>query len=240
MQRYQHTLPTFMCEKTNDDCLAKNAGDVAAQNNCTVTIKRLCGDLTPAPGRPSSDKTLISSGRLAKSTSTTSSGSSRTTDTPPDKSRSSSGSLLDIKDSSESDSETPGRDTGAKVGIAVGALAGAALVACLVYIWRLRKKAAAVKITDDEIVQTQEDPKSELDGMVADQGKWVSDTPVEMEQPVSVPRELKAACTPIELDATGNTFIWKKEDLVGREKEIGSGGDVEAAVEGKGEGKLEQ
>ena len=87
-------------------------------------------------------------------------------------------------------------------------------------------------------MQPRENPKPELDGMAADQGKWVSDTPVEMEHPGSVPRELEAVCTPIELDATGNTFMWKKEDLVGKEKEIGSGGNAEAAVEG--EGKLEQ
>lgn len=52
-----------------------------------------------------------------------------------------------------------------------------------------------------------------------EQGTWVSDTPVEMEQPRPTPRELEAVCTPVELDATGNTF-----DISGSEKDISSVG----------------
>lgn len=155
MERYEHTLPTFMCEKTNQDCVTQNAGDVAAQNDCTVTIKRLCGDMTPAPGGRSIDKTLKTSSGPTESTSTT----SRNTKATLSLAKSSSLSVQSFasQKSPASNTDTPGRDTGAKVGITIGAVAAATLIACFIYIWRLRKRAAAVQRVDDDNLQPRED-----------------------------------------------------------------------------------
>lgn len=109
MPRYEHTLPTFMCEKPNENCVAKNAGDVEAQNNCTGTIRRFRGELTPAPDGPSTDNTPRTPIRLTSSTTTTSISLSITTGTQLDRSSSPPGSSMTIKESTDSASGTPTR-----------------------------------------------------------------------------------------------------------------------------------
>ncbi|KAM7205865.1 hypothetical protein V8F33_000695 [Rhypophila sp. PSN 637] len=255
MERYEHTLPTFLCTKTYDDCVKNSFGDLGAQNSCTVSIKRFCGDLTPVPGgggagvsgmfeNQSQQPTKAPSD--TKSTTipaaTASNANAKASPPTPDpleanKQAASSSSSRNSTSTDEDDEDTdgnPGRDTGAKAGIAAGAVAALALVICVIYIYRLRKKAAlsnSASWTSNEPRELDRaenglkaspsnhaaelggqfglHQKQELDGKALEDGgkEWA----VEMEQPGAV-RGVPAAVhelevySPVELDATGNTF----------------------------------
>ncbi|KAK4207960.1 hypothetical protein QBC37DRAFT_432676 [Rhypophila decipiens] len=264
MDRYEHTLPTFLCTKTYDNCVKSNFGDLGAQNSCTVSIKRFCGDLTPVPGGGgaggASDVFENQSQQPTKAPSdtksttnpaaTASNANAKASPSPPDplkanKEATSSPSSRNSTSTDEDDDEdtdgNPGRDTGAKAGMAGGAVAALALVICVIYIYRLRKKAAlSHTLTQStearELSQAENGLKAshskdaaelggmvhrkpELDGEALEDGskEWA----VEMEQPGAV-RGVPAAVhelevySPVELDATGDTFelvgsIKKKE-----------------------------
>lgn len=241
MERYEFTLPTFMCTKTHDDCVKNNQGDLVAQNNCTVTIKRFCGDLTPVPGGvsgvlgesdESEDTTSRDGGSLSKTSATKTatetiasstgmiSDGEKTLSPEPSKHpakdtvSSASKSSGDAEDGEEEEDGKPGRDKGAKVGIAVGTIGGVALLACIIYILRLRKKAALAGAESSAHNKTTQDPaeiesggglpastgsqedgarqlyssgKPELDGKALDGGKqWIVEGAVEMEAPGAV------------------------------------------------------
>ncbi|CAK7241169.1 MAG: hypothetical protein STHCBS139747_002628 [Sporothrix thermara] len=73
LQYYLQSMPTFVCEEAYSECNAQNAGDAAAQKNCTTSIQDQCGslnpdDYTPAPATTSS-AAAPSSSAAAESTS---------------------------------------------------------------------------------------------------------------------------------------------------------------------------
>ncbi|KAJ0151906.1 hypothetical protein CTA2_294, partial [Colletotrichum tanaceti] len=45
LEYYEQTMPTFICTKAFEDCIAANVGDRAGQTNCTEGIRSQCGTL---------------------------------------------------------------------------------------------------------------------------------------------------------------------------------------------------
>jgi len=64
MSLYQNTIPSFVCQEYKGQCLANNAGNATAQDQCQ---KITCGNLTAS--------NIISSSTSASSSTTSSSGS---------------------------------------------------------------------------------------------------------------------------------------------------------------------
>ncbi|GAW20705.1 hypothetical protein ANO14919_102140 [Xylariales sp. No.14919] len=83
MNKYQNTIPWFVCTKLQNDCTAENAGDANAQKNCTATYGDKCGteDVNDHKGEGAVSATTTSSSTSAGSqaTSTTSAAPSSST-----------------------------------------------------------------------------------------------------------------------------------------------------------------
>ncbi|KAI0429303.1 hypothetical protein F5Y09DRAFT_310718 [Xylaria sp. FL1042] len=43
MNKFQNTIPWFVCTQLQDNCTAENAGNAAGQKNCTATYGSKCG-----------------------------------------------------------------------------------------------------------------------------------------------------------------------------------------------------
>ncbi|RWA13758.1 hypothetical protein EKO27_g1355 [Xylaria grammica] len=83
MNKFQNTIPWFVCTKLQNDCTAENAGDANAQKNCTATYGDKCGteDVNDHKGEGAVSATTTSSSTSAGSqaTSTTSAAPSSST-----------------------------------------------------------------------------------------------------------------------------------------------------------------
>ncbi|KAK3315628.1 hypothetical protein B0H66DRAFT_347732 [Apodospora peruviana] len=93
IEYYGNSLPSLMCEQANANCIGENAGNVAGQRNCTVTIGAFCGDMDPKPGNlssPSSSSSLPTSSHSSTTTTTTTTTTTPLTTTAKDNSPSGS------------------------------------------------------------------------------------------------------------------------------------------------------
>ncbi|KAI1311420.1 hypothetical protein F5Y03DRAFT_306697 [Xylaria venustula] len=74
MNKFENTIPWFVCTQLQDDCTAQNAGNAAGQKNCTATYGSKCGteDVNDHQGEGAATTSTSSSATstTAKSTST--------------------------------------------------------------------------------------------------------------------------------------------------------------------------
>jgi hypothetical protein len=113
LENYIQTVPTFICERAFEECIAANTASSRAQDECETNIKSQCGDLDPTKAQantPSED-------------STTSAGSSPT-DSP-------SGSAAENAPANTSTSTAGAVPTAAYVGNGVAMVAAGVFAAML-------------------------------------------------------------------------------------------------------------
>ncbi|GKT63445.1 PCI domain-containing protein [Colletotrichum tofieldiae] len=79
LEYYEQTMPTFICEKAFEDCIAANVGDKNGQDNCTDTIKSQCGSINAQAGEASGTTTSASASATNAPTGTGSAAAGATT-----------------------------------------------------------------------------------------------------------------------------------------------------------------
>ncbi|OHW92530.1 hypothetical protein CSPAE12_08898 [Colletotrichum incanum] len=60
LEYYEQTMPTFICQKAFEDCIAANVGDKNGQDNCTDTIRSQCGTINAQANEASGTTTSAS------------------------------------------------------------------------------------------------------------------------------------------------------------------------------------
>ncbi|KAK1987099.1 hypothetical protein LZ30DRAFT_777860 [Colletotrichum cereale] len=70
LEYYEQTMPTFICNKAFEDCIAANVGDLDGQTNCTTTIKSQCGTINAQAGEASGSTTSASAAATQAPTGT--------------------------------------------------------------------------------------------------------------------------------------------------------------------------
>ncbi|KAI0404893.1 hypothetical protein F4802DRAFT_565827 [Xylaria palmicola] len=72
MNKYENTIPWFVCEKLQADCITANENNAAGQKNCTSTYQDNCGSLNVQDhqGEGAASPTTSSSTSVAPQTST--------------------------------------------------------------------------------------------------------------------------------------------------------------------------
>ncbi|KAB8291156.1 hypothetical protein EYC80_009844 [Monilinia laxa] len=68
LQYYLQTMPTFICEKIYQDCIAAGENDAAAQKLCTQAETKNCGKLDPDKYVPAATSSAASSSASATAT----------------------------------------------------------------------------------------------------------------------------------------------------------------------------
>ncbi|CCF37065.1 hypothetical protein CH063_08487 [Colletotrichum higginsianum] len=79
LEYYEQTMPTFICNKAFEDCIAANVGDRAGQTNCTESIRSQCGTVNAQADEASGTTTSASASATNTPTGTGSADAAATT-----------------------------------------------------------------------------------------------------------------------------------------------------------------
>ncbi|KAK1996201.1 hypothetical protein LX36DRAFT_126923 [Colletotrichum falcatum] len=67
LEYYEQTMPTFICNKAFEDCIAANVGNKNGQDNCTTSIKSQCGTINAQASEASSPSSTSAAATQAPS-----------------------------------------------------------------------------------------------------------------------------------------------------------------------------